>query len=187
MARLVLVLLVLLAIFWALRSMSLSWRRRIQAGEHIPPLPAAPEQFTADALRIEFATYLGTVTDKHWLDRVAAQGLGHRGPTSLIADDSGVVLNRVGAPAVFIPSRRIKTVAPAKGHAGRVYGRDGVISVEWVWGDDLLITGIRVPDAGLRKQLLEVLKRASNGNPKPPTATNSTTSESATTATQGEK
>lgn len=164
MARFVLVLLVLGVIAWALMAMSRSWRRRIDSGANIPALLPAPSELAEDALHVDHATYLGTVTDDHWLDRVAAQGLGHRGPTALSVDSPGVVLQRVGTDALFIPQEVITHVELARGLAGRVYGRDGVIVVSWTWGEQLLHTGVRIPDEQARAAVISALAQLPSGH-----------------------
>lgn len=163
MARFLLVLVVLGAIAWALTRMSRSWHRRIEAGAGLPPLPAAPLSLSDDAFRVEHATYLGTVNVEDWLDRVAAQGLGHRGPASIAVDSSGLVVDRVGTTALFVPQNSITKVELARGLAGRVYGKDGVVVVTWAWGEQLLETGLRVADKQSRSVLISALAQLPSG------------------------
>ena len=107
MARLILVILVIAAIALALRLMSTSWRRRTAAGADIPVLAMAPNSVSDGALRVDHATYLGTVTIEHWLDKVAAQGLGSRGPAAIAVESQGLIVERVGTDALFVPPRAL--------------------------------------------------------------------------------
>ncbi len=163
MARSILVLVVVGAIALALWAMSRSWKRRIAAGSDLPALAEPPADGAPDALHIDHATYLGTVTSQHWLDRVAAQGLGNRGPASLAVDLRGLIIERVGTDALFIPQEAITGVELARGLAGRVYGRDGVIVVSWTWGGQLLNTGIRIPDEHARSAVISGLAQLPSG------------------------
>lgn len=163
MARAILVIVVVGAIVIALGAMSRSWKRRIAAGSGLPPLAEPPVDRAGDALEIDHATYLGTVTSQHWLDRVAAQGLGHRGPTSLVVDIRGLVIDRIGTAALFIPQAAITNVELARGLAGRVYGKDGVVVVSWVWGGQALNTGVRIPAEHTRSALISRLAQLPSG------------------------
>lgn len=163
MARLVLVLLVLAAIVIALRAMSNSWKRRVDSGADIPGLAMAPSPLAADALRVEHATYLGTVTIEHWLDKVAAHGLGSRGPAAVAVEARGLVVERVGTSALFVPQEAISQVELTKGLAGRVYGNEGVIVVSWVWGEQLLQTGLRIPDPQAKAAVVSALAQLPSG------------------------
>jgi hypothetical protein len=163
MSRLLLVLVVLAVIALCLWGMSRSWRRRIDSGAGIPALVSAPTVISHDAVTIDHATYLGTVTTQHWLDRVAAQRLGHRGPASVVVVPEGLVVERVGTESLFIPEQAISGVELGRGLAGRVYGKDGVIIVTWTWGDVLLQTGIRIPDEHGRTKVVSALAQLPSG------------------------
>ena len=163
MARLILVILVIAAIALALRLMSTSWRRRTAAGADIPVLAMAPNSVSDGALRVDHATYLGTVTIEHWLAKVAAQGLGSRGPAAIAVESQGLIVERVGTDALFVPQNAITKVELARGLAGRVYGSEGVIVVSWVWGEQLLQTGLRVPDAQARVAVVSALAQLPSG------------------------
>lgn len=166
MLRSLFVIITIAIIVLIFRSMWRSWQRRIVKGEVIPALPVPPTGPGAvdrALLSIEHATYLGTVTDEHWLDRVAAQGLGGRGPTAVAVLPQGLVIERVGAATHFIPASAINEVALAKGIAGRVYGEDSVVVVSWTWGSTLMHTGLRVADDDSRGALVAALTQWRRG------------------------
>jgi hypothetical protein len=167
MLRSLLVLITIAIIFLIFRSMWRSWRRRIVTGDVIPQLAAAPADRAEIQLSVEHATYLGTVTDEHWLDRVAAQGLGGRGPAVVVVLSRGLLVERVGAATHFIPVAAISEVALAKGIAGRVYGEDSVVVVSWTWGSTLMHTGLRIPDEDSRHALVDALAQLPNGHSAP--------------------
>ncbi len=164
MIRTLLVLALVAVVFLIFRSMWRSWRRRVVKGEVIPNLPTPPASRLPALADVAHATYLGTVTDEHWLDRVAAQGLGGRGPASITVLSTGLIVDRVGATTLFIPVGAVAEVALAKGIAGRVYGRDSVIVVSWKWGSTLMHTGLRVADPDSRRSVVEVLTQCVDGS-----------------------
>ncbi|HAM20991.1 MAG TPA: hypothetical protein DCQ04_01720 [Actinobacteria bacterium] len=163
MSRLLLVLIVVAVIALALWAMSRSWRRRVAAGANIPPLPSPAELAGDGAVTVSHATYLGTVTGEHWLDRVAAQGLGHRGPASVAVSSDGLMIDRVGTDVLQIPRHAISDVVLGRGLAGRVYGKEGVIIVSWTWGEVPLQTGIRIPDEQGRAAIFSALAQLPSG------------------------
>lgn len=163
MARLILVILVIAAIALALRLMLTSWRRRAAAGSDIPALATPPTAVSDAALRVDHATYLGTVTNEHWLDKVAARGLGSRGPAAITVESGGLIVERVGTDALFVPHSAITRVELERGLAGRVYGKEGVVVVSWVWGEQLLQTGLRIPDAQAKAAVVSALAQLPNG------------------------
>jgi hypothetical protein len=107
------------------------------------------------------------VTDEHWLDRVAAQGLGGRGPAAVVVLSRGLLIERVGAATHFIPVAAISEVALAKGIAGRVYGEDSVVVVSWTWGSTLMHTGLRISDEHSRHALVDALAQLPNAPSAP--------------------
>jgi|GEM_PF-228109 len=166
MLRTLFVIITIAIIVLIFRSMWRSWQRRVVKGEVIPQLPVPPtgrDAAEGPLLSLDYVTYLGTVTDEHWLDRVAAQGLGGRGPTAVVVLPQGLVIERVGAATHFIPASAINEVALAKGIAGRVYGEDSVVVVSWTWGSTLMHTGLRVVDEDSRRALVNTLTQWGRG------------------------
>lgn len=155
MARSLLTLAVIVVIALILNQMYRSWQRRKSRTMELPALPSAPAG-ESRSISVDHATYLGTVTDEHWLDRVASHGLGGRGPCSAAVTASGIVITRVGqAGSVFIAGSSIAEVVLARGIAGRTYGRDSVVVVSWKLGGELLHTGLRVADEDIRRSFVD--------------------------------
>lgn len=152
MARALMVLLVLAVIAFLFLLMRNSWNRRIESGSDIPTLALVPVPFEV-AIVVDQATYLGTVSEAHWLDKVAAQGLGSRGPAAIEWGPAGLAIDRVGTGTLFIPTSAMVQVSLERGLAGRVYGPDGVLCVRWTWGPRALTTGLRIPNAEARQAL----------------------------------
>ena len=159
MARLLFTLLTGLVIVGAFWLMWRSWQRRSARTSGLPALAGPPAG--ADAgLQIGHATYLGTVTSEHWMDRVASHDLGGRGPSAVAVSLSGIRFDRVGqATPVYIGSDLMEGVSLQPGLAGRTFGKDSVVVLSWRLGEQTVHTGIRVPDQALRTELFTELRR----------------------------
>lgn len=164
MVRAFLVLIVILVILGIFAMMRNSWNRRVKSGSDIPPLAPVPTPFDVSQ-SVDQATYLGTMSEAHWLDRVAAQGLGSRGPASIDCGEAGLAIDRVGTDTLFIPMGAITLVSLERGLAGRVYGPEGVLCVRWTWGPRTLTTGLRIPDEKARTALNTFLAESLPHNP----------------------
>lgn len=145
--RLLLTAAVLGVIALAAWGMWRGWRRRSQReSAEIAPLAPVPPQLTAARADVP-GSYVGTVRRGQWMVRVLAHGLGAPGAAQASVHDQGVLLDRDGAPAVFIPADAMTEVATGNGLAGTVRERDGIVIIGWEWGGVLLDTGFRSPDA----------------------------------------
>lgn len=153
MARVGLTLALMAVIALCFWGMYRSWQRRIERTSDRSELSTVGSATTIR--HISHATYLGTVTGSHWLDRIASHGLGGRGPAALTVFVDGLRIERVGqAQPVDLASRVFVDVELASGLAGRTFGKESVIVVSWRWDDEVVHTGIRVADGELRKALL---------------------------------
>ena len=63
-----------------------------------------------------------------------------------------------GAGRLFIPLSAVRSVRLDRGLAGRVYGRDGIVVVEWLWGEQLLESGLRIAAEADRKAFVKTLQ-----------------------------
>ncbi len=157
--RLLLTLLVLALAAGVLLLMRRSWRRRAVRQSDIPPLAPAPTDHDLTSIGSPVAgTYLGSVTAGAWLDRIAAQGLANRGPATFNPFQQGLAIDRDGAGRLFIPLSAVRSVRLDRGLAGRVYGRDGIVVVEWLWGEQLLESGLRIAAEADRKAFVKTLQ-----------------------------
>ena len=117
-----------------------SWRRR--AGVELPlaPVPVGYQPELEVAGR-----YVGTAPAADWMQRVVASGLGAPGNATADVAATGVRLERIGEPSVFIAAEQIADVALGRGVAGQVAEKDGLVLWFWSAGDTSLQTGFR-PD-----------------------------------------
>jgi hypothetical protein len=159
-AVLALVGVVVLVAMWS------GWRHRAARGaEVVPVLPPAPEAGdpalgAALSAAID-ATYVSTTTANDWLDRVAAHGLGARSAAVVRVFDAGVLIERTGAPDLYVPAAAVRGAGTAPGIAGKVVGGDGLFVLTWqapavgATPGALLTTGLRLRHAADRHQLIE--------------------------------
>ena len=90
--------------------------------------------------------FVGTTYAASWQDRVAAHGLSTRSNMTATLSESGVLIDREGADAIFIPTASIVEARLAPGLAGKVVGAGGLLVVRWRLGAAELDTGLRGDD-----------------------------------------
>lgn len=137
-AVLLLVGVILLA--WA--GMSWGWRRR-GARQADLGAPAAPPATPGPTLARAEGLYIGSVVAGDWLDRVVAHGLGARADAELSVHRDGVLLDRDGAPPLWIPRADLLGVRRDTGLAGKVTETGGLLVWTWRLGETELESGIR--------------------------------------------
>lgn len=144
MTRLVLILACVLLL--ALVAVRAGWRGRGRRQAGRPALPVAPDEFGGQRLPSIGGRYVGATFASSWQDRVVHAGLGARAAASMSLYDAGVLVDRDGTDAVFVPVRDIVGARPAPGLAGKVVGAGGLLVVSWRLGEAELDTGFRADD-----------------------------------------
>ncbi|ONM50266.1 PH-like domain-containing protein [Nocardia donostiensis] len=132
---------------WALLVylMYLGWRNRgKRQADRIGELPAVPAELGAQVLEPTTGLYLGSTMAPSWQDRIAVGDLGYRATAELTRFERGVLLERDGASAIWIPQESITAVRTERGHAGKVMTEGGVLVIRWT-----LPTGTEI-DTGFR-------------------------------------
>lgn len=144
-ARVVLVIIVLALICLGLWGMWRGWRGRAlrQSGLPAPPPVAPVGETLAGPVP---GTYLASTTAGDWLDRVVVHGLGVRSRAELTVGTAGVLVEREGAPDLFVPADRLRAVRVDRGIAGAVYEQGGVVVLTWALDDGTEI------DSGFRAE-----------------------------------
>ncbi|MBB5915815.1 hypothetical protein BJY24_004727 [Nocardia transvalensis] len=138
--------LVLLALFglllWLMyRAWQKKARRQASAIGELPPVPA---DLGAQVLEPTTGMYLGSTLAPSWIQRITVGDLGFRSTAELTRFERGILLERHGAEALWIPQETISAVRAERGHAGKVMTEDGVLVIRWT-----LPTGTEV-DTGFR-------------------------------------
>ncbi|MBF6332168.1 transporter [Nocardia transvalensis] len=122
-----------------------AWQKKARRqAASIGELPAVPADLGAQLLEPTTGLYTGTTLAPSWQNRVAVGDLGFRATAELTRFERGILLERDGATAIWIPQESITAVRTERGHAGKVMTQDGVLVIRWK-----LPTGTEV-DTGFR-------------------------------------
>ena len=144
--RLALTAVMVAVVALAVYGMWRGWRHRAARQADVPELPTVPDD-PGPVLASCEGRYVGTVRSGDWLDRIVARGLGAPGRSLVAVTATGVLLDRDGAPAIFIPAAALTAVTSGKGLAGDVVERDGLAILSWRLGGVALDTAFRADRA----------------------------------------
>ncbi|WP_040791066.1 PH-like domain-containing protein [Nocardia paucivorans] len=138
------------------------WRNRgARQANLVGELPSVPAEPGAQVLEPTTGLYLGSTMAPSWQDRIAVGDLGFRATAELTRFEHGILLERDGASAIWIPEESITAIRTERGHAGKVMTEDGVLVIRWV-----LPTGTEI-DTGFRgddKTVYPAWTRATTGD-----------------------
>ncbi|TQM84177.1 hypothetical protein FHX81_6617 [Saccharothrix saharensis] len=157
MTRVLLSLAVLAIFLLCLYGMWRGWRRRARRqAEVLPEFPQPPAETGATMLETT-GVYVGTTIGDDWQDRVAVGDIGHRAEATLKLTEQGVLVERTGASALWIPTAQLDGARTARGLAGKVMTADGLLVVRWHLGDRVFDTGFRGDDKDVYEQWVQAL------------------------------
>jgi hypothetical protein len=147
-------LLLLVAVVGAMRR---AWQQRAERQEEdLPELPFPPDYpgtVLAAPLR---GMYLGTVDAGHWLDWIAARGLGGRTRGYVTVYEAGVQVDRAGE-AFWIPREAVRGARLERAHAGKVAAPGRLIVVAWSIDGRELETGFRGEDRARQPKVVRAV------------------------------
>jgi hypothetical protein len=143
--RLVLVLGCLLLVALALIGMRVGWRNRMARQRDLCSLPVPPAELGEEVLRSS-GLYVGTTFAGSWQDRVLHEKLGERAKADAVLHDAGLVIDRDGSDAIFVPAPDWVNARLAPALAGKVMGEGGLLVLRWRLGEAELDTGFRADD-----------------------------------------
>ncbi|ACZ30733.1 hypothetical protein Xcel_1710 [Xylanimonas cellulosilytica DSM 15894] len=129
-----------------------------------PAVPADPAELGTARLGPVQATYVSTTLAGDWLARVGAHGLGDTATAQVWVHDAGVLVERTGAPAVFLPVTTLRGAGLAPGMAGKYVGADGLVVLSWLAPSDgrvramALDTGLRTRYAADRSRIVDAVR-----------------------------
>ncbi|TAP43968.1 hypothetical protein [Arthrobacter sp. S39] len=155
----VVIIAVVLLMIWA------GWRNRLKRQADVEQLPEVPEAPGA-ALNTAEGQYVASTTAGDWLDRIAVHGLGIRTNATLAVYPHGVLFDRSGAPAVYIPAADLTAVRQDSGMAGKFVEKDGLLVLRWKLGTHELDTGFRTRRAADKTTLFESLQQLISAAPQ---------------------
>lgn len=146
MIRLLLVIGCVVLLALALVGMRRGWQNRMRTQAALPEPPAVPTALGAPVLAPLSGLYAGTAFGQSWQDRVVHGGLGLRAEATATLHPEGLLIDRVGAAPVFVPTAAITGARLAPGLAGKVVGAGGLLVISWTLGEAAVDTGLRADD-----------------------------------------
>jgi hypothetical protein len=155
MTRTLLVLACVALIAALLLGMWFGWNNRKRRQANLADLPTVPADLGHELLAAIDGVYVGTTFASSWQDRVVHDGLGRRANATVRLCERGVLIDREGDTAIYLPATAIADAHLAPGLAGKVVGEGGLLVFRWrhqatepegTVGDVLLDTGIRADD-----------------------------------------
>lgn len=164
--RALLTVALILVILLAAYGLLVGWRHRAARQSDFPELPVAGEDLGEELTPPIGGLYVSTTAAGHWQDRVVARGLGRRAAATVHLFAAGILIDRVGESALFLPAADVRAVGTAPGIAGKVMGMpDGILIVTWDLAGTGLDSGIRVNDLEAQAQWLVAAERIFPGRP----------------------
>ncbi|MBT2531439.1 hypothetical protein J7E83_04715 [Arthrobacter sp. ISL-48] len=150
---------VVLGLIWV------GWRSRLRRQSDVERLPALPEAPGVPLGSAE-GQYVASTTAGDWLDRIAVHSLGIRTNAVLNVYPHGVLFDRSGAPAVYVPAADLTAVRQESGMAGKFVEKDGLLVLSWKLGSHELDTGFRTRRAAEKAHLYESLQQLISAAPR---------------------
>ncbi|KAA2265337.1 transporter [Solihabitans fulvus] len=143
-----------------LYGMWLGWRRRARRQAAVLPAFPQPPATLAETEPIAETTgvYVGSTIAGDWQDRVAVGDVGFRAEAVLRRYPAGLLVDRTGATALWIPAESLVDARTDRALAGKVMAADGLLVVRWRLGDHLLDTGFRGDDKDVYEQWVAALR-----------------------------
>lgn len=146
------VLVVAVPLLWWL--MWRGWRGRHERQADVPAPPAVPEGFSADLVAGAEGTYVTSTRAGEQLERVVPHGLGVPSAVVVRVGRAGVLLERRGAPDVWVPAADLLGARVQRGLIGKVVDAEGLLVLTWRLGDVTLDTGVRLRHEADRRPVL---------------------------------
>jgi hypothetical protein len=157
----VVTVLVVAALFALIRR---GWTSRVRRQSGIAPLPELPAGIEdREPLLAVPGMYVSTTEAGAPLERIAARGLGLRARARVLVLDEGVLYDRQGAPALFVPAADVVSVGTQSGMAGKFVEKDGLAVLTWTLGDTLVDTGFRTQHAEDKQRFLSAVEAIAPG------------------------
>lgn len=157
MTRTLLVILCIALFVLAIWGMRVGWRHRAARQDELAPRPSAPAEPGPSTVADLVGVYVGSTYASSWQDRITSQGLGTRSNAIARLTESGVIIDREGTDAIFIPTEAIVEARLAPALAGKVVGAGGLVVIRWRLGDTEVDTGLRGDEKSLYPQWIRQL------------------------------
>ncbi|MDI2027423.1 transporter [Saccharopolyspora sp. TS4A08] len=143
-------------VFFGMRRGWLARARRQEA--ELPPFPERPADPGAETLTPATGMYIGTTKADDWQDRIAVGDIGHRANGTAHLHATGLLIERDGASAVWIPAESVVDARLDHKLANKVVPGAGLVVVTWRLGEQLLDTGFRGDDKQAQTEWVEAVR-----------------------------
>ena len=160
----VLTLAAIALVVWLVVQQWRGWKRpaRLELEQFpAPPLELTGEDGAALLPAIE-GVYLGTSMAGDWKDRVTVGDVGQRSTAALHLSGAGLLIDRVSASPLWIPSKSVRGARTGKVLVGRPIGNADLL-ITWQLGGRLLDCVFRADDDRFYQQWIEELRRMAGG------------------------
>ena len=141
---LIIAALMALLIAFVIQLMMRGWRARgRRQAELIGTLPDMPSQVGSATITTP-GVYVGCSMAPNWSERITAGDLGYRSKAVLSRHPEGILVQRIRAQPIWIPTDAISAIRTERGVAGKVAARNGILAIRW-----RLPSGVKI-DTGFR-------------------------------------
>jgi len=134
------------------------WRGRQRRQGDLPAPPPAPADPGRVLVGATPGLFVGTTSERDWLDRIAVHHLSDRSAGWLTVTDRGVSIEREGLADLHLPYASLIDAAPGDALAGKVVGRDGLLLLTWRLGERTLTSGFRADDHAAHRRLADAVR-----------------------------
>jgi hypothetical protein len=162
MIRVLLIVGLLLLLALALVGMRLGWRHRAERQAGLPELPIPPQDVGADQAPPLTGLYVGTTFATQWQNRIVARRLGERAEAVTRIGPAGILIDRQGSTAIFLPIVALTGARLEPALAGKVVGQGGLLVLRWRHGDVDLDTGLRADDKTVYPAWIQAVAKGVN-------------------------
>ncbi len=149
--RVLLTLGVLAVIALAVFGMRHGWRTRLARQTDIAAPAPPPARLPEDAARVP-GLYIATTRAGDLLDRIVAHDLGHRGRAEMVVTPGGLLIEREGERAIWIPLLDLKGARLGSGQAQKAFEPGGLLLITWALGDHLVESGFRADSTAAHEE-----------------------------------
>ncbi|SDO27614.1 hypothetical protein SAMN04515671_0405 [Nakamurella panacisegetis] len=160
MERLLLTLVLVALILLSAYGILVGWRHRAARQSDLAAPPAAPADLGDELCAPLSGLYVSTTNAGSWQDRIVAHTLGRRAAATVHLSRRGVLIDRVGETAIFIPAADLVAVGAAPGIAGKVMAMpDGVLVITWDLGGVQVDSGLRLDDLQAQAEWIQTARQ----------------------------
>jgi hypothetical protein len=142
--------------------MYVGWQRRARRQADLGPVPELPADPGTPTLTVE-ALYVATTLRDQPLERIAAQGLGHRAQATLQLFPAGLSLALTGRDAAWIPATSLDAADRASYAIDRGVEPDGLVRIGWRLGGTPVDTFLRPRSTSDGTTLLDAVRALLSG------------------------